>query len=148
MCIDQLFALLLFGISTVGILGSFSLDLIVENNIGPGFMPFICSSVLLVCSFCLFFGDRQQKKIRWKDLFKKPLSDSMFFYGMIIVFYLIAGYLGMICSLCIFSTTVLIQQGQLKKRQILLFEVIFMALIYLIFTIFLKIPFEHGILFT
>ena len=156
MSIDQLFSILLFGISAVGVFESLSLKLMDGYNIGPGFLPLICSSILLFCSVCLFFSGKKQNKIhkthkihkiQWKDFLKKPLFNSLFFYVMTIVLYLMSGYLGMFCSLCIVSTIILFQQDQMKKWQVLVFEVIFMVSIYLVFSVLLKIPFEHGILF-
>lgn len=147
MSIQRFFSVILFGTAAIGIAGSLSLDLIEKNNIGPGFMPLLYSALLLLCSVVLFFNDEKTERIRLKELFNKPSFDGVFFYAMTIAFYFLAGYLGMIVSLGVFGTTVLLQQNRMRRWHILTFEIVFLLVIYFVFTAVLRIPFETGSLF-
>lgn len=147
MSIQKLFSIILLGISSIGIFGSLSLDLLATNNVGPGFLPLTYSILLATCSIALFFSDKGKESVELKCLLKRPQFDSLFFYLMTFIFYILAKTIGMIVSIGVFSTILLLQQNKMKKIYIILFEIVFMFIIYVLFVIILGIPFEKGLVF-
>jgi len=146
MTVKRLLSFLLLCISLVGILGSLSLKLLLENNVGPGFAPLLYSACLGICSAVLLFQKDAGKKIDFSQLFRKPGFDSTFFYLMLFVSYGMAILIGMLPSLGVFSITVLLQQKKLTRQRAIAFEVVFILFVYLLFTKLLKVPFERGLL--
>lgn len=146
MSVQSLFLIIMMILSSIGVYGAISLQVFDSNNIGPGFMPLMYSCALMICSLLLFVKKSGIKRINLPCLLNKPGFDSLFFFIMTIVCYIMVGLIGMLPALFLYSFIVLVQQKRMNVFRIIIFEAIFMIIIYFLFVKILNVPFENGLI--
>jgi len=146
MSLQQVFSIVLFVISLAGILGSCSLKLFRDFHIGPGFLPLFYSLVLLILAVVYFLRGRTEAKADIKILFQKPVSAGTAFFLLFLASLILMILVGTYPALAFLLLTGLGYQKKMKMGKVILFSVVFLAFIYVIFTLLLKIPLEQGIL--
>jgi Tripartite tricarboxylate transporter TctB family. len=146
MSIQRIFSIFVAIISLFGISGSLQLSMTRAKNIGPGVMPLTYSIILLVISVMLFFSDKDQPKLKWRNLFKSPTSDAYIFYGLNFLMFFIMYFFGTVPAMFIFCVLSMICLKRQKIPMAIIFSVSWVASLYVIFVVLLKVPFETGIL--
>jgi len=146
-----MFALITWIVSILGIYGSLKLPMFASSggkfNFGPGFMPFVFCTILFIFSAFFFFSDRDQPRLNWHTLFDQYALQGWKYYllnfGMLLLVFLV----GMVPAMAVFGIS---SQLILKRQKLLwalLFNAIWVGMLYVIFVILLKVPFENGLLF-
>jgi hypothetical protein len=121
---------------------------LVTNGIGAGFAPLFFSLGLLLCAVLLFVLDKSGEKFDVRlSLLKGEHGKAFVFFllniGMLILMYLF----GPIVAMLVFSILVCISLKRQTSRGLILFSVIWVGILYFIFAVLLKIPFDKGIVF-
>lgn len=147
MSLQQIFSIVLFLISLAGVLGACSLQLFRDRHVGPGFFPLVYSAVLLVLSVVFFFCGKGDGKVDLKTLFHKPASDGTVFFLLFIASLIIMYLTGTYPALAFLAVAGLGYQKKMKMWRIVLFTLVFLGVVFLVFSLLLKIPLEQGILF-
>ena len=147
MSLQRVFSIFIGAASLVCVYGSLSLKMFRGTSLGPGFIPLSCSVLLFICAIVYFFTDNTQPKIQWKSLLKGTKWDGVVFFlsniGMFIVLYIF----GSIAAMLIFTFASLLLIRRMNVKQAAIFSVGWVATLYIIFVMLLKVNFELGILF-
>jgi hypothetical protein len=148
MSLQKIFSLFIAILSAAGIVGSLKLTLIVPHNIGPGFAPLVFSLGLLVGAVFLFVQDKSEEKYDVRaSLLKGAPGKAFVFFLLNILMLILMWFLGSIAAMFIFSILVCIVLKRQTLSGLILFSVVWTGILYFIFVVLLKIPFEHGFIF-
>ncbi|MGM8365211.1 tripartite tricarboxylate transporter TctB family protein [Virgibacillus sp. W0181] len=143
---ETIFTIFLLVISIVGLFTSLKLDIIHRGGeMGPGFLPLVLSSLLIVLILVYLFSNLARFKN--KSSSKKRENKIVYYPHIIFIFMLIISLaliplFGMLVSLGIFSFVILLMIEKLTWYKSLIFSILLIIGIYFIFDFLLgmKIP--------
>jgi hypothetical protein len=148
MSLQRIFSLFITIISAAGIAGSLKLAMTAPHNIGPGFAPLVFSLGLLLCAFFLFVQDKSEGKYDvLVSLLKGVAGKAFVFFLLNILMLILMWFLGSVAAMIIFSILACIVLKRQTLPELILFSIVWIGILYFIFAVLLKIPFEQGLIF-
>ena len=121
--------------------------------LNPGFYPQLLGIVLAILSVILFLGsirvkkEEERKQVLWKT--RKSIFLFLLTLGLLIVYPIVMNYFGFASAAFIFLFTLitaLTENAKSKILPILGISIGLTIIMYLVFKVFLRIPFPSGIL--
>lgn len=115
-----------------------------------GFMPFLASSIMTVCSLIWFIQsvtDKDETKEHVVHFSGSEFKWMAVVLLMILGVYFLMRYLGMIFSLSVFLLVWLRFISKLSWKKTVLYTVVFSVIFYCVFVLGLKVPFPRFSLF-
>ena len=147
MSLQRIFSIAMAAVSLIGIYGALPLQMFRGTSLGPGLMPLLCAVLLFICAVVYFFTDKTQPKIQWKSLLQGTKWDGVVFFLSNIGMFIILYFFGTIAAMTIFTFASLLLIRRMTVVQAAIFTVGWVAALYLIFVVLLKMNMESGILF-
>jgi hypothetical protein len=148
MSLKRIFSLFIGIIGLIGIIGSRKLSLFAAGNIAEGFAPLFYSIGMFVCAVLLFFSDKSKEKFDVRSSLMTGTHGKAFVYFLLNILMLIFLYLfGPLIAMFVFSILACIGLRRQTLRSLILFSIVFVGIIYFIFVVILKLPFDKGLLF-
>jgi hypothetical protein len=148
MSLQRIFSLFIGIIGLLGIVGSIKLPLLTTHNIGPGFLPLVFSLGLLFCAVLLFFLDKSEEKFHVREsLLQGAPGKALVFFLLNVMMLILMYFFGPLPAMIVFSILALISLKRLTLSKLTVFSIVWVGILYFIFAVLLKIPFEKGIIF-
>jgi uncharacterized membrane protein len=147
MSLQRIFSLFIAVIGAVGFTGSLNMALITSHNIGPGFAPLFFSLGLFVCAVFLFVLDKSKEKLDVRALLQGSAWQGVCFFLLNVVLLIFLYLLGPIIAMLGFSILACLSLKRQKLGSLIVFSVVCVAVIYFIFGVMFKLPFDKGIIF-
>lgn len=108
-----------------------------QYTIGPGFLPIVMLSIILICCVVLFFTDRSTPDI---VLSKRALLRMVSYFAGLIVMIVLMEYLGIISSVALFTFYIVFWVEKNPLIEGLKVALITAVVVWAIFGLWLKIP--------
>jgi hypothetical protein len=153
MTVELLFSLILAFFSIMGLVGSLSLSVTANPNtgspVGAGAMPLAYSFILIALTlvYILTVVKKSKNKIVWRNLLERHTLEGIVFFLLSVAMFVLIHFVGTAAALFLFSIASLYYMKRLPIVKNLLFSFGWVGALYVIFVIFLHVPFESGILF-
>jgi hypothetical protein len=149
MSIQRIFSLFICVLAVFGIVGSLKLPMFNPDGIVyEGFLPLIYSIALLIAGIALFFIDKNKEKVDFRGWLTEGSKNKAFVFFLCNVLLVILVYLfGVLIAMLAYSVVSCMFIKRQTWKGIILFSVFYVAAIYLVFVILLKMPFDRGIIF-
>jgi hypothetical protein len=148
MSIQRVFSLFICIIALFGIIGSRNLPLVTVGNISEGFAPLLYSLSLLVSGVILFFSDKSKEKFSIRTwLLEKAHGKAFVFFLLNILLLIMCLIFGSFIAMLVFSILAGFALKRQTPRNMVLFSIVYVIIVYLTFVVILKMPFGKGIIF-
>lgn len=145
---QKLFSLLVFIIALVGIFSSRKLPVFTTTgNIAEGFAPIVYSIGLLFFALIYFLGDKSKEKINVRAFTQGEKGKAFVFFLLNILFLLLIYLFGPLISMLGFSILACNVLNRQTRWNRILFSFGFVIVVYLIFVVVMKMPFDRGFFF-
>ena len=144
---EKLFSVFMFFIGVVGFYGSIHLPVAERFTLGPGAMPLIYSSGVIIFGTLMWVLAPSRKDGSFKAALRPPGRYGFIFLILNFVLGFIVYLVGFAIGLILFCFLALFFTKGWRPYRALLFSVAWSLAIYILFTIFLDVPFLKGALF-
>jgi putative tricarboxylic transport membrane protein len=144
---EKVFSVFMFFIGVVGFYGSIHLPVSERFTLGPGAMPLIYSSGVVICAILIWVLAPSRKDASFKNVLGRPGRYGLIFLILNFVLGFIVYMVGFAIGLILFCFLALFFTKGWRPYRALLFSVAWSLAIYILFTIFLDVPFLKGAIF-
>lgn len=143
----RVFSVFMVFIGSACIYGSVRLPVAERFTLGPGAMPLIYSVGVIICAILIWVSAPSQKDGSLKSALEPPGRYGLVFLILNFALGLTVYVLGFAIGLILFCFLALVFTKGWRPYRALLFSIAWSLSIYILFTLFLDVPFLKGVLF-
>ena len=148
MTIQRIFSVGCCVLAVLGMIGSLKTPLVAKGMFSRGFLPLVYSFGVFLFGVLLFFSDKSKEKFIFRTSLLQGTGGKAFAFFLlglllILLLYVFGPFIAIFC----FSFLACFVLKRHTLRIMILFSVIFTIAYYLVFIVYLKVPFRRGILF-
>ena len=142
--VDRFFHICMISLGMIAVYGAMTLPILDDYTLGPGGMPILFAIGLITCSFILLITSDDKSSIRWRSFIEAPGLRGFLFVLFLMALGGLVYIFGFMVSIFMFTFFGLIILEKWKIHTSFLFSVIWIAVIYVVFVMFLNIRFLEG----
>ena len=148
MSVQRIFSVFCCVVALLGINGALKVPLVINVGPGPGLMPLIYSTGLLICGLFIFFSDKSSRKFNFRASLLTGVGGKAFVFFLLNFLLLLLLYaFGPFIAILVFSILTCFVLKRQTPRNMILFSIINTFAIYYIFVVLFKISFQRGLVF-
>jgi hypothetical protein len=135
-------------LAVFGVVGALKLPMFnAAGNIYEGVAPLVYSLALFVSGVVLFFMDKTGEKFSIRSWLVQGAKNKAFVFFMLNVLLVIMVYMfGVLIAMLVYSFLSCLALKRQTRMGIILFSVFYVAAVYFVFIVALKMPFDSGII--
>lgn len=144
---EKWFSVFIFFAGLAGLYGSIPLPVAERFTLGAGAMPLIYSVGVMICAILIWVSAPNRKDGSFKNALGRPGRYGLIFLILNFVLGLMVYLVGFAVGLILFCFMALFFTKGWRPYRALLFSVAWSLAIYILFALFLDVPFLKGVIF-